>query len=165
MRSFASLKEGNVKASKNERAKGERKGKRPEGLNGTRGGREGEHIQVFSPIMACILFPRAVCINIPSLEPCENIGSFFLEQTASKEEKFFEKCASSSHSLPFSWLVESHCGASRVERRRRSRGPRSQTLPRRAKATDISDTELGSSLRPHFHTYSPALSLQSTEIG
>ena len=84
MRSFASLKEGNVKASKNEPTKGERtKGKRPEGLNGTREGREGERIQVFSPIMACIFSPgpSASTFNISPL--CENIGSFFLPRTNS----------------------------------------------------------------------------------
>ena len=143
MRSFASLKEGNVKASKNEPTKGERtKGKRPEGLNGTREGREGERIQVFSPIMACIFSPGPSASTFNISPPCENIGSFFLPRTNSiKGGKRSFPRSPSFHlfhcSSPWKVIAEQVVWKD-VDRRR------SQTLASGGeRATDISDTERG----------------------
>ena len=81
-------------------------------------GREGEHIQVFSPIMACIFSPgpSASTFNIPSRARvvrvregpfCENIGSFLspslLEQTTSKRGR--EVFPSFLHLFHGSWKV------------------------------------------------------------
>ena len=136
-------------------------------------GREGEHIQVFSPIMACIFSPgpSASTFNIPSRAGRASARGSFLRKywflleslpPRTNSIKGWRKRSFPFLPSPFSWLVESHCGASRVERRRRGdRGRRrSQTLAGARRGRQTYQTPRGggqgtASLHTHFHTHTP----------
>ena len=140
-----------------------------------KGGR-GEHIQVFSPIMACIFSPgpSASTFNIPSRARASARGSFLrkywfllesfslLEQTASKgggREVF----PSFLHLFHGSWKVIAEqvvwkgpkTSSSSVEGTKEEKS----NFGGGERATDISDTERGERFAPHslFYMYSPAL--------
>ena len=122
-------------------------------------GREGEHIQVFSPHNGLHFFPRAVCINIPALSLSLRKYWFhfqFGEQTASKEGRG-EVSLPSFHLFHGSWKVIAEqvvwkgrkTSSSSVEGTKEEKS----NFGGGERATDISDTERGERFAPHSLLY------------
>ena len=145
-------------------------------MHGTRKGREGGRAHSsFLPHNGLHFFPRAVCINIQhSLARARRASArgsflrkywFLLDSLSLLPRTNSIKGRKRSFPFlpsPFSWLVESHCGASRVERRRRRRGDRrrwrSQTLAGARRGRQTYQTPSGgrqgrASHHTHFHTH------------
>ena len=140
-------------------------------------GREGEHIQVFSPIMACIFSPgpSASTFNIPSRAGRASARGSFLRKYCflleslrpssnkqhQREEEKFSLASFTFFMARGKSLRSKSCGKTKsTSRRDRGRRWRSQTFAGARRGRQTYQTPRGAktgraSLHTHFHTYSP----------